>query len=117
MKNNKSNNDCSGLISKNILISGRRTSVRLEPEMWQSLKEIADREKATIHDLCTLVYLCKRESSTLTAAIRVFLMLYYKTASTEEGHEAAGHGDIMRMKSRIRSRKQKASNDLIVANG
>lgn len=92
----------SGLVSKNILIEGRRTSVRLEPEMWVALKDIAAREKSTIHELCTLVFFCKRSKSTLTAAIRVFLMLYYKSATTEEGHEIAGHGDIMHMKERIR---------------
>ncbi len=90
MSQRDNNNNLSGLISKNILIEGRRTSVRLEPEMWQSLKEIAAREKATIHDLCTLVYLCKRTSSTLTAAIRVFLMLYYKTASNGRGARFGG---------------------------
>lgn len=31
----------STLVSRNITILGRRTSVRLEPEMWMALKEIA----------------------------------------------------------------------------
>jgi len=89
-----------GLISKNILVDGRRTSVRLEPEMWIALKDISTREKCSIHELCTLVNMCKRPASTLTAGIRVFLMLYYRAATTEEGHLHAGHGDIMRMRSR-----------------
>ena len=89
-----------GLISKNILVEGRRTSIRLEPEMWRALKDIAARESCTIHELCTLVSQCKRDCSTLTAAIRVFLMLYYRAATTEEGHIQAGHGDITRMRGR-----------------
>ena len=48
-----------------------RTSVRLEPEMWQSLHEISDRERCTIHELCSLIQLKKAKNSSLTAAIRV----------------------------------------------
>lgn len=89
-----------GLISKNILVDGRRTSVRLEPEMWTALKDISGRERCSIHELCSLVNRCKRPCSTLTAAIRVFLMLYYRAATNEEGHLQAGHGDINRMRGR-----------------
>ncbi len=88
------------LISKNITVSGRRTSVRLEPEMWKSLEEIAKRERCSIHDICTLIYRCKKDNSSLTASIRVFLMLYYRSASTEQGHNQAGHGNFQNMKSR-----------------
>ncbi len=92
----------SSLISRNISVFGKRTSVRLEPEMWQALREIAKREKCTIHEICTLVHLRKRSHSTLTASIRVFLMLYFKAATTDEGHVAAGHGCFENMKCRAR---------------
>lgn len=87
----------STLISRNITISGRRTSVRLEPEMWNALREIASLEACAINDLCSLVSQRKRQGTSLTAAIRVFLMLYYRAAATEEGHTRAGHGDFRRM--------------------
>ena len=87
----------SSLISRNITISSRRTSVRLEPEMWQSLHEISDRERCTIHELCSLIQMKKSKNSSLTAAIRVFLMLYFRASSTEEGHGRAGHGDFGHM--------------------
>ena len=95
-------NDCvrSSLISKNITILRRRTSIRLEPEMWIALTDIAEREKCSVHDICTLVYVRKDTLTSLTAAIRVFLMLYFKSASTEKGHSAAGHGDFFNMKKR-----------------
>ena len=92
----------STLVSRNITVLGHRTSVRLEPEMWLSLKEISMRERCTIHDICSLVHLRKNEKTSLTAAIRVFLMLYYRSASTEEGHKRAGHGDFECMKSRAK---------------
>lgn len=92
----------STLISRNITILGRRTSVRLEPEMWMALRDISKREKCTIHDICTLVYVRKNENTSLTAAIRVFLMLYFRAASTEDGHKKAGHGNFEDMKKRAR---------------
>ncbi|MCB1581269.1 MAG: ribbon-helix-helix domain-containing protein, partial [Alphaproteobacteria bacterium] len=45
----------STLLSRNITVAGRRTSVRLEPEMWMALKEISKREKCTMHDICSLI--------------------------------------------------------------
>lgn len=82
----------SSLVSRNISVSGRRTSIRLEPEMWQALKDIARRESCSLHIVCSLVARRKRANSTLTAAIRVFIMLYFRAAATEEGHARAGHG-------------------------
>ena len=93
----------STLVSRNITVLGRRTSVRLEPEMWDALNDIARREKCKIHDICSLIGLRKHPDSSLTAAIRVFLMLYYKAAATEQGHKAAGHGNFDIMVTRART--------------
>jgi predicted DNA-binding ribbon-helix-helix protein len=96
----------SSLVSKNITVNGRRTSIRLEPEMWTSLYEVARREKCSIHDLCSLIAGRKRQLSSLTASIRVFLMLYYKAASTEEGHVRSGHGNFEKMRARANGQRQ-----------
>src|SRR5262245_32533981 len=95
------------LISRNITVMGRRTSVRLEPEMWAALREISLREECTIHDVCTLIGMCKKRTSSLTASIRVFLMLYFRAATTEDGHKRAGHGDFEHMIKRARLSDQK----------
>lgn len=92
----------STLVSRNITVLNRRTSVRLEPEMWSALKEIARREQCRIHDICSLIQLRKNPNTSLTAAIRVFLMLYYRAAAPEDGHRRAGHGDFMNMMVRAR---------------
>lgn len=92
----------SSLISRNITVFGRRTSIRLEPEMWQALTEISDREECTVHDLCTLVGIRKKVETSLTAAIRVFIMLYFRAAATEQGHLKASHGNFKVMKERAR---------------
>jgi len=90
------------LVSRNVTVLGKRTSIRLEPEMWRSLKEISEREDCSIHDICSLVSLRKKEKTSLTAAIRVFIMLYFKAAATEEGHMRAGHGSFSLMVKRAR---------------
>ncbi len=100
--NNETKTVRSSLIGRNITIFKRRTSIRLEPEMWDALNNIADREKCTIHDLCSLIFIRKKEGTSLTAAIRVFLMLYFRSASSEEGHNNAGHGSFSNMKARAR---------------
>ncbi len=81
----------STLVSRNITLQDRRTSVRLEPAMWDALDEISRRETRSIHELCSMIEGQRRESK-LTAAIRVFVMAYYRAASTNEGHAGAGHG-------------------------
>ncbi len=92
----------SSLVSKNVTIFDRRTSIRLEPEMWEALNDIAKRENCSVHDICTLVFVRKKPETSLTAAIRVFLMLYFRAATTEQGHVNAGHGDFLSMKRRAR---------------
>jgi len=91
------------LVSRNIKVLGHRTSVRLEQEMWNALREIARREQCNVHDMCSLIQLRKNPGTSLTAAVRVFLMLYYKAAATEDGHSRAGHGRFSNMMQRART--------------
>lgn len=81
----------STLVNRNVTIRGRRTSLRLEPAMWDALHEIALRESTSVHDLCTQVEF-DRQESTLTAAIRVYILGYFRAAATAQGHSLAGHG-------------------------
>ncbi len=92
------------LKSQNIMIGGHRTSIRLEPSMWDALGDIAQREGQTIDELCGAIDLRLEEqarrkgveraemSVTLTSAVRVLTTSYYRRAATEEGHARAGHG-------------------------
>lgn len=77
--------------------------------MWTALKEISSQEYCSIHDICTLISIRKKENTSLTAAIRVFIMLYFRAASTDEGHRKAGHGDFEHMKKRARIPEQFSS--------
>lgn len=81
----------STLVSHNVTVGGHRTSIRLEPAMWVALRDICDRERTDINNIVTAVGTGRSESS-LTAAIRVYVLAYFQAAVTEDGHRCAGHG-------------------------
>ena len=82
----------STLVSRNVTIGGHRTSCRLEPYMWDALYDVCARERVTIHTLCTRISERKDANTSLTAAIRVFALSYFRAAATEEVHLRASHG-------------------------
>jgi predicted DNA-binding ribbon-helix-helix protein len=55
----------------NIAVSGRRTTIRLEEEMWESLKNIAQLEGCSINDLCERIDKQKQHRESLSSSIRV----------------------------------------------
>ncbi|SDF90920.1 Predicted DNA-binding protein, contains Ribbon-helix-helix (RHH) domain [Limimonas halophila] len=81
----------STLKSRNVLLDGRRTSLRLERAVWDALDEICQREGMNLNQVCTHVERQRAERS-LAAGIRVFVLHYFREAATEAGHAAAGHG-------------------------
>ena len=92
MSDDSSRKGLSSLINRNIVVDGRRTSIRLEEEMWGDLQDICKREGKSMNELCTLVNNFRPTGRSLTSAIRVFLITYYRAAATEDGHIRAGHG-------------------------
>lgn len=76
----------STLVSRNVTIGGRRTSLRLEIEIWEAIQEICDREGLSIHELCSLIEPVRMRGTSRTSAIRAFTILYFKIAAeTEQG--------------------------------
>ena len=89
----------STLVNRNVRIGGRRTSMRLEPAMWDALEEICQRENLTHHEMCGNIDRF-RHASSLTAAVRVFIVNYYRAAANEVGHADIGHGALYKAKAR-----------------
>ncbi|MEX2450236.1 MAG: ribbon-helix-helix domain-containing protein [Rhodospirillales bacterium] len=83
----------STLISRNVTIRGRRTSLRLERQIWNALDEICQRERITLHELCMYIESQRRKASR-TSAVRTFALMYFHAAATEQGHIRAGHGKL-----------------------
>ena len=78
----------SSLVIRNVVVGGHRTSVRLEPVMWDALQDIARRLRVTTHDLVTDIDR-ERSASSLTAAIRVYLVDFYRAAALHPGQAEA----------------------------
>ena len=81
----------SRLVNRNITAGAGRTSMRLEPEVWDALREVCLREGIELRDLIRTV----ERSATAggrTSAVRVHVLEYFRAAATTEGHELVGHG-------------------------
>ena len=84
----------SRLVNRNVRgrgCAGRRTSMRLEPELWDALDEICQREGRTPYQIVDEIDRT-RTTGGRTSALRVFLFTYFRSAATEQGHDRAGHG-------------------------
>jgi predicted DNA-binding ribbon-helix-helix protein len=83
------------LVNRNIIAERGRTSMRLEPELWDALLEICRRERV---DAGELVRRVERQGHAggRTSAVRVFVLRYFRDAATEAGHIQAGHGPLSR---------------------
>lgn len=81
----------SGLVSRNVVVSGRRTSMRLEPVLWDALREICDREGKPMSELCSAVEQGKPSYATLTSSVRAFIVDYFRAAAAP-GREDHGGG-------------------------
>ena len=76
----------SSLVIRNIVVGGHRTSVRLEPVMWEALLEIARQRQTNVNQL---EIDRQRVSSSLTAAIRVYIVDFYRAAAIRPDRAAA----------------------------
>jgi predicted DNA-binding ribbon-helix-helix protein len=85
----------SRLVNRNVVAGRGRTSMRLEPELWDALAEICERET---QDMSTLVRQVEAAGHIggRTSAVRVFILNYYRAAATEIGHASANHGPMPR---------------------
>jgi predicted DNA-binding ribbon-helix-helix protein len=81
-------NPPSSLVIHNIVVGRHRTSVRLEPMMWDALQDIAQRLRQTMHDLVTNIDR-ERTASSLTAAIRMYIVDFYRAAALPAGQPQA----------------------------
>jgi predicted DNA-binding ribbon-helix-helix protein len=81
----------STLVNRNIVAERGRTSMRLEPELWDALAEICRRERVSPSELCRRIERAGIPGGR-TSAMRVYILRYFRAAATEAGHELAGHG-------------------------
>ncbi len=83
----------SRLINRNVNAQRGRTSMRLEPELWEALEEICARESLSMAEVIRQIESLGHPGGR-TSAVRVHLLAYYRRAADEAGHRAAGHGSL-----------------------
>ncbi|MGB0571651.1 MAG: ribbon-helix-helix domain-containing protein [Alphaproteobacteria bacterium] len=82
------------LVNRNITVGSLRTSVRLEPQFWEALPDIAAREQLTVDRLCTIIDANAGELGR-TAAIRVFIASYFAEIRARESVSAPANSPTM----------------------
>ena len=95
MTGRQGNKEGQVLVCRNVKVSGRRTSLRMELYIWDSLKEICEREGLTLNDLCAQIDQ-RRGDANLTASIRVFIVSYFRNAIGNRGFSEDGPSSILR---------------------
>lgn len=78
-------------ILRNVWVRSRRTSLRMEPEIWSALEEIAQRESMTLNALISVIDE-QRGQSTLTGAVRIHALVYFRNAEQAMGNIPASGG-------------------------
>ena len=68
----------SPVVKRSIVIAGHKTSVSLEDQFWDALKQIAAERKVTLSDVVQEVDQ-KRKQGDLSSAIRLFVLDYYRS--------------------------------------
>jgi len=67
----------SRIVKRSVSIDGRKTSVSLEPQFYEALKEIAKERGMDLQDLIARIEAKRRKGSNLSSAIRVFVLEHY----------------------------------------
>jgi len=84
-------------ICRNVIVGGRRTSLRMEASMWTALAEICRRQGLTTNQIAGMVD-SRRGRTGLTAAMRVMIINYFQAAAAPivgaVGHDDAGYRQI-----------------------
>jgi len=83
----------SAVIKRSLVIGGRKTSVSLENEFWDGLREIARREKTKRSELVGRIYR-DRKNINLSSAIRVFVFNYFYAQSGKSAVTRLSDGEF-----------------------
>jgi predicted DNA-binding ribbon-helix-helix protein len=78
------------LVTKNIIMERHRTSMRLEPELWDALDEVCRRESISPGKLVMQLER-DRPAGSRTSALRVFLLTYFRSGAAEKEHAVVSH--------------------------
>jgi predicted DNA-binding ribbon-helix-helix protein len=86
----------SNLAMRSVTINGRRTTMRLEPSMWNALQRIAAEHSVTVNQLCSQIDSSRGDLS-MTAAVRSYIVSYLQRAPSfaDARNRARGGEDML----------------------
>ena len=78
------------IVKRSVTVGGHKTSISLEAEFWNGLKEIAERQKLTVSALLRQID-SGREHANLSSAVRIFVLEDYRErAAAARRHQGGG---------------------------
>lgn len=80
------------IVKRSIEIAGHRTSVTLEDDFWNALRDIAEDQRKTLRGLIAEID-ANRGENNLSSAVRLYVLRYYREASGATGRRRKSMGD------------------------
>jgi predicted DNA-binding ribbon-helix-helix protein len=77
------------VIKRSIVVGGHKTSVSLEDDFWDALREIAREHRVTLSDLVGSLDE-QRQHGNLSSTLRLFVLSHYRRRFEADGTEHAG---------------------------
>jgi predicted DNA-binding ribbon-helix-helix protein len=84
----------SAVVKRSIVIAGHKTSVSLEDEFWNGLKEIVQKQKMTLAGLVGDIDV-RRLHTNLSSAIRLFVLAHFRSQISQTSADRAGSREDM----------------------
>ena len=82
----------SRLINRNVTMASHRTSMRMEPEMWDAIQDICRRENMPTDELIRQAEAAAGQGGR-SSAVRIFVLEYYREAAKTPAHKPSRHGN------------------------
>jgi predicted DNA-binding ribbon-helix-helix protein len=79
------------IVKRSIVLNGHKTSVSLEDEFWDGLREIADLQKTKLSTLVQNIDL-ERRNANLSSAVRLFVLTYFRGRAHAAGEPQQHEG-------------------------
>ena len=67
------------MLTRNVIIQEKRTTIRLETAVWEALDDLCMREQVSRHELCSRIE-AKRSGVNRAQAVRAAVVNYYRLA-------------------------------------
>jgi predicted DNA-binding ribbon-helix-helix protein len=73
----------SAVIKRSVVVNGRKTSVSLENEFWDALRQVAKQSNLSVASLIVEIER-SRTTINLSSAIRIFLLNHFRTENSDQ---------------------------------